>query len=107
MAITTDLFETDIVLFYSATFEWWYEAREYIPSKGPCVSWFADCRSKLNFCSNEGIFLRRKDFIGESFSRPSFSPLQKIQRSREKKIRINNFFDRVLGYRTNVNLDCI
>ncbi|KAL2719902.1 MATH and LRR domain-containing protein PFE0570w-like [Vespula maculifrons] len=40
MAITTDLLETDIVLFYSATSEWWYEAREYIPSKGPSVSRF-------------------------------------------------------------------
>ncbi|KAL2719900.1 myb-like protein X [Vespula maculifrons] len=99
MAITTDLLETDIVLFYS------------LPSNGGTrlenISLQRVHASKLNFCSNEGIFLRRKDFIAESFSRPSFSPLQKIQRSREKKIRINNFVDRVLGYRTNVNLDCI
>ncbi|KAL2719980.1 hypothetical protein V1477_021127 [Vespula maculifrons] len=60
MAITTDLLETDIVLFYSATSEWWYEAREYIPSKGPSVSRFGSIpslkrrfRRKISF---ESIF---------------------------------------------------
>ncbi|KAF7380347.1 hypothetical protein HZH68_016212 [Vespula germanica] len=42
MAITSDLLGTDIVLFYSGTFEWWYEAREYNPSKGLSLGWFGN-----------------------------------------------------------------
>ncbi|KAL2719913.1 myb-like protein X [Vespula maculifrons] len=105
MAITTDLLETDIVLFYSATSEWWYEAREYIPSKGPSVSRFGRLYNPLR--SARLVKGTSDDFVAKSLSSPSFSPLQRIQRSLERKIRINNFVDRVLGYRTNVNLDCI
>ncbi|KAL2750362.1 LOW QUALITY PROTEIN: hypothetical protein V1477_001347 [Vespula maculifrons] len=87
MTITTDLLEIDIVLLHYVSFEWWYEAREYIPSKDQKLSRFkdiidcvrkgpskggwtvhADRESKWNFCSNEGIFSRKKkDFIRESF----------------------------------------
>ncbi|KAL2719992.1 LOW QUALITY PROTEIN: hypothetical protein V1477_021139 [Vespula maculifrons] len=42
MVITTYLLEIDIVLFYSVTFQWWYEAREYIPSKGSSLGWFGN-----------------------------------------------------------------
>ncbi|KAL2750287.1 hypothetical protein V1477_001491 [Vespula maculifrons] len=35
MAMMTNLLETNIVQFHKATFEWWYGARENIPSKDP------------------------------------------------------------------------
>ncbi|KAL2750235.1 hypothetical protein V1477_001522 [Vespula maculifrons] len=40
MAMTTNLLETHIVQFHEATFEWWYGARENIPSKEPKLSSF-------------------------------------------------------------------
>ncbi|KAL2750315.1 hypothetical protein V1477_001446 [Vespula maculifrons] len=50
MTITTDLLEIDIVLFHYVSFEWWYEAREYIPSKDQKLSRF---RSSANQCWKE------------------------------------------------------
>ncbi|KAF7380344.1 hypothetical protein HZH68_016209 [Vespula germanica] len=61
MAITTDLLETDIVLFYSVTFDWWYEAREYIPSKGLSVSSFEE-EEKKGDTKDEEVQGKAKDY---------------------------------------------
>nr|KAF7390444.1 hypothetical protein H0235_017606 [Vespula pensylvanica] len=91
MVTTKNFLEIEIVLFHYASFEWWYEAREYILSK-----------------DQMGIFFRKKeDFFAESLLITSCSTLRRIQSSRKEKMEINPNVDSVLGYRTNVNLDSI
>ncbi|KAL2750396.1 LOW QUALITY PROTEIN: myb-like protein X [Vespula maculifrons] len=121
LALITNVLEIDVVLFYYAAIEWWYGARESSLQRidKEAASDIIDCvgkgfskerptvhtdhGSKLNFCSNEGTFLRRKvSFLADSLWILFFCNFRRIQCSREGQIKINNNVDQNYIYRNNI-----
>ncbi|XP_014609652.1 PREDICTED: uncharacterized protein DDB_G0283697-like [Polistes canadensis] len=121
MAITTNCEETNMVPFHKGLSEWWSEETEYVFQR--IERWAAFARG-YNRLRSERLSKGRLTMHEEHDSRwsissnkliieedPSWNPsFHKLKRSRrrsrqEEEIKINNYPESVLGYRSNDNLD--